>query len=70
MRKITMEHHHVSVQLKQLLKRGYSITDAQQQLRAPRDITEAAIREVMADKHSEQKALLSQRNQASYAMRL
>ncbi|MGY8871977.1 MAG: hypothetical protein ACKVJE_16180 [Pseudomonadales bacterium] len=65
-----MEHHHIGVQLKQLLKRGYSITDAQKLLRAPLDITEAAMREVMADKSSEQKSLLSQRNQANYAMRL
>ncbi|WP_028467936.1 hypothetical protein [Neptunomonas japonica] len=65
-----MEHHHIGVQLKQLLKRGYSITDAKKLLKAPLDISEKTIREVMADNSSEQKALLSQRNQASYAMRL
>ncbi|BBB28369.1 hypothetical protein [Neptunomonas japonica] len=65
-----MEHHHIGVQLKQLLKRGYSINDAKKLLKAPLDITEKAMHEVMADNNSEQKALLSQRNQARYAMRL
>ncbi|WP_293268278.1 hypothetical protein [Neptunomonas sp.] len=65
-----MEHHHIGVQLKQLLKRGYSISDAKKQLRAPLDISEEVIREVMADKQSEQTILRSQCNQAYYAMRL
>lgn len=65
-----MEHHHISVQLKQLLKRGYSMADAKKLLNGPQDITEQAGLELVASKHSEQRALHSQYHQARYAMGL
>lgn len=65
-----MEHHHLSVQLKQLLKRGYSMLEAEKLLNSPREITEQAVRELLANKHSEQRTLHSQQQQARYAMRL
>ncbi|MBQ0832858.1 hypothetical protein [Marinobacter sp.] len=65
-----MEHHHISVQLKQLLKRGYSINDAQNLLTAPREVIEQATRDCIADKYVAQRTLLSQHHQARYAMGL
>ena len=65
-----MEHHRISVQLKQLLKRGYSMTEATKLLNGPQDITEQAVLELVASKHSEQRALHIPYNQARYAMRL
>lgn len=65
-----MDHHHISVQLKQLLKRGYSMTDARKLLNCPQDMTEQVALELVAGKHSEQRALHSQYHQARYAMGL
>ncbi|SFF87595.1 hypothetical protein [Neptunomonas qingdaonensis] len=65
-----MEHHHISVQLTQLLKRGYSMSDAKNLLNVPQEITEQAGVELVASKHSELRALHSQYHQARYAMRL
>ena len=65
-----MEHHHISVQLKQLLKRGYTMTEAKKLLNSPQDETEQAVLELVASNHSEQQALHNQYNQARYAMRL
>ncbi|WP_372738807.1 hypothetical protein [Neptunomonas sp.] len=65
-----MEHHHISVQLTQLLKRGYSMTDAKKLLNGPQEITEQAGVELVASKQSQQRALHSQYHQARYAMRL
>lgn len=65
-----MEHHHISAQLKQLLKQGYSIEDIRNLIVAPRNILDTAIQEFLNEQKSESSLIMSQQNQASYAMGL
>lgn len=65
-----MENHHISTQLKQLLKRGYSIEDARTLLNAPEALVDKVILEYLDTQNLEQQTLLSQQSQARYAMML
>ncbi len=65
-----MEYHHISAQLKQLLKQGYSIEDIRNLVVAPRSILDTAITEFLNEQKSEANLILSQQSQASYAMGL
>jgi len=65
-----MEHHHFSAQMKQLLKRGYSIEDARNLIGAPQEVVDRVIIELQQEQLCEEKVLLNQHNQAKYAMGL
>lgn len=65
-----MDHHHLSAQLKQLLKRGYSLDDIRRQISAPAGQLDLAIQNYLSEQSSEARTLSSQQHQAFYAMRL
>ncbi|RVU29949.1 hypothetical protein [Neptunomonas marina] len=65
-----MDHHQLSAQLKQLLKRGYSIDDAKQMITAPTTMLEQVVSEYLAEQAIAQRNMVSQQNQANYAMGL
>ncbi|QEQ95568.1 hypothetical protein [Neptunomonas concharum] len=65
-----MENHHLSAQLKQLLKRGYSIEDVKNLVTAPRAIVDQAILEFQLEQQTARQLEASQQNQARYAMGL
>lgn len=65
-----MTDHALKLQLKQLLKQGYSELDLIQLDMAPEHLLKVAMEEFAAEERSTSQVLNSQHNQASFAMRL
>lgn len=65
-----MDHQDLSAQLKQLLKRGYSLDDIRNLVIAPRPVLERAIREFEHQSRAERHQSRMLQRQADYAMRL
>lgn len=65
-----MTHHDLNAQLKQLLKRGYSIEDIRSLIIAPRAELEQAILEYQHQQRQERQQARVLRGQADFAMGL
>ncbi|NVK41849.1 MAG: hypothetical protein HWE39_11455 [Oceanospirillaceae bacterium] len=65
-----MTHHDLNAQLKQLLKRGYSIDDVRNLIIAPRAELEQAILEYQHQQRRERQQARVLRGQADFAMGL
>jgi len=65
-----MEKHHIIGQLKQLLRRGYSIDDVRNLAIGPRALVEQAILEYQSQQAQEEKIERPLRQQAEFAMYL
>ena len=65
-----MTHHDLNAQLKQLLKRGYSIEDIRSLIIAPRAELEQAILEYQHQESQERQQARVLRGQADFAMGL
>lgn len=65
-----MEKEHLSAQLKQLLSRGYSISDVRNIVTAPKALVDQAILEYQNESQHAEQNLRTQRHQAEYAMHL
>lgn len=65
-----MAHHDLSTQLKQLLKRGYSIEDIRNLVIAPRAELERAILDFEHQQRLERQQARNLRGQADFAMGL
>lgn len=65
-----MDKMHLNAQLKQLLSRGYSISDIKHMLSAPRNLIDQVITEHQQEHNSNQQNMSIQRQQADYAMHL
>lgn len=65
-----MTETNLKVQLKQLLKRGYSELDVRNLAIAPKHMVDQAIAEFHADQRITDHTIQVQHNQANFAMRL
>lgn len=65
-----MEIHHLNAQLKQLVSRGYSISDIRTLINAPQSLLDKAIADYEAENSLNRTLLNAQSSQARYAMHL
>ena len=65
-----MKDKHTKIQLKQLLKKGYSEVELVHMRIAPKHLLDLAIEEFKTEQRLNAQTLSTQHNQASFAMRL
>lgn len=65
-----MEAHHLNAQLKQLVSRGYSISDIRALIKAPQPLLDKVIADLETENSLNRALLNAQSSQARYAMHL